>query len=121
MAARDAIPASRMDPAPSPLNGLVVALAESEPFRIDNSAPEIAGMTAAREGSRLRVRFKASDAWSLLDRSEYSVDGGEWKVMLPVSRLFDSRQLDFDFVTDEAGPGEHTIAVRVWLPHDEPR
>jgi hypothetical protein len=89
--------------------------AESEPFRIDNTPPEITGLSAVREGNTLRVKFRAADAWSLLDRAEYSLDGGEWKVMLPVSRLFDSRDLSFDFVTDAvAGSGEHTVAVRVW-------
>ena len=38
--------------------------------------------------------------------------------ILPVSALFDSRQLDFNYLTAEAVPGEHTIALRVWDDHE---
>jgi hypothetical protein len=30
-----------------------------------------------------------------------------------VTRLFDASELGWDFTTEEAGPGEHTVAVRV--------
>jgi outer membrane protein assembly factor BamB len=111
----------RVTASDSPSNPGLEALsysAESEPFTIDNTPPEIAGITAAREASHLRVKFRATDAASRLDRAEYSVDGGEWKMMLPVTRLFDYRQLDFDFPTGDAGAGEHTVAVRVWDAND---
>jgi len=40
------------------------------------------------------------------------VDGGEWKVAAPVTKLSDAPELDYA-LSLEAGPGEHTIAVRV--------
>jgi hypothetical protein len=86
---------------------------ETEPFQIDNTPPAIAGLAATREGGRLRVKFRATDAWSWIEGAEYSVDGGLWKQMLPVTRLFDGPELDWSFTTEEAGPGEHTVAVRV--------
>jgi hypothetical protein len=86
---------------------------ETEPFRIDNTPPALAGLTATSEANRLRVKFRASDALSWIVESGYSVDGGPWKEMLPVTRLLDSRELDYDFTTEEVKPGEHTIAVRV--------
>ncbi len=91
---------------------------ESDPFYIDNTPPAISALSAAVEGGRLRVRFHAADALSFLDKSEYSVDGGEWRPMPPATRLFDSRELDYDFLTTEVTPGEHTIAFRVWDEYD---
>ena len=41
-------------------------------------------------------------------KAEYSLDGGEWKVAPPVTRLSDAPELDY-LVSIEAGPGEHTI------------
>lgn len=89
----------------------------SEPFVIDNGEPRIANLTAIAEGGRLRVRFEASDSTSVLDRAECSLNGGEWKPVLPASGLFDSKGLSFDFLTGEAGAGEHTVAVRVYDEH----
>ena len=86
---------------------------QTEPFRIDNTPPTLTGLTATIEANRLRVKFRATDALSWIEESEYSVDGGQWKEMLPVTRLFDSRELDYDFTTEEVKPGEHTVAVRV--------
>ncbi|MBI3693637.1 MAG: hypothetical protein HY238_02185, partial [Acidobacteria bacterium] len=91
---------------------------ESEPFVIDNTPPLISAPAAAIEGGRIRVRFHVADALSEIDRSEYSVDGGEWQMMLPATHLFDSRELDYDFLTPEVKPGEHTIAIRVWDAND---
>ncbi len=91
---------------------------ESEPFYIDNTPPAISGLTAVVENGRVRIRFHAADAISNIDNSEYSIDGGEWRVMLPATRLFDSKELDYDFLTDSVAGGEHTIAIRVWDSND---
>lgn len=85
----------------------------SEPFTIDNSAPVIADLSAQPGGGALQVRFTVADATSVIDRAEYSLDGGDWELLLPVSRLFDSKDLAFDFLTSSTESGEHTVAVRV--------
>lgn len=100
---------SPSNPGPEALNNTK----ESEPFYIDNTPPVLSNLTAAAEGGRLRVRFHAADALSDIEKSEYSVDGGDWKVMLPATRLFDSKELDYDFLTDTVTAGEHTVAIRV--------
>ena len=46
-------------------------------------------------------------------RPEYSLDGGEWMVTLPTTKLSDSRELDYDLTLSNIPAGEHTIAVRV--------
>jgi hypothetical protein len=84
----------------------------SAPFTIDNTPPKISGLAATRNGGKLQVRWHAADALSNLGRAEYSIDGGDWTVVEPVTKLTDSPALDYELTLD-AGPGEHTIAVRV--------
>ena len=85
----------------------------STPFEIDNTPPAIVGLKGVREGNRIRVSFRADDAMSVIRRAECSVDGGDWQVVLPQDMLTDSLQEDYNFLTSDLSPGEHTIAVRV--------
>ena len=90
----------------------LTASAESDPFTIDNTPPKITGLAATRSGAKLLVRWHAADALNNIGKAEYSLDGGEWTVAAPVTRLSDSLELDYELTLD-AAPGEHTIAVRV--------
>jgi hypothetical protein len=90
----------------------LTARVESSPFWIDNTPPKISGLAAARSGAKLQVKWHAADALNNIAKAEYSLDGGEWKVAAPVTRLSDSQELDYELNLDAAA-GEHTIAVRV--------
>ncbi len=85
---------------------------ESDLFLIDNTAPEISALTASAQAGKIDVRFHAKDALNVLDKAEYSVNGGDWKVVEPTTRLTDSEEHDYRFQVDR-GAGEATIAVRV--------
>jgi sugar lactone lactonase YvrE len=95
----------------------LTAHAESEPFLIDNTPPKITGLTAARSGGKVQVKWHAADALNNIAKAEYSVDGGDWTVVSPVTRLSDSPALDYD-LNLSAAPGEHVIAVRVYDDYD---
>ena len=58
------------------------------------------------------MKWHAADALNNIAKAEYSLDGSEWKVAAPVTRLSDAQELDYELSLD-AAPGEHTIAVRV--------
>jgi len=98
-------------PSNTPEQALASSL-ESDLFLIDNTAPEISALTAAAQGGKFDVHFHVKDALNLLGKAEYSVNGGEWKVVEPTTRLTDSEEHDYRFQVD-GGPGEATIAVRV--------
>jgi hypothetical protein len=100
------------DASSNPPEQALSASRESERFLIDNSAPEISGLAGTANGAKIDVRFHAKDAWSILEKAEYSVNGGEWKVVEPTTRLADSEEHDYRFQVDR-GQGEVTIAVRV--------
>jgi sugar lactone lactonase YvrE len=90
---------------------------ESDPFWIDNTPPKISGLTASRNGGKLEIRWHAADALNNIKKAEYSLDGGDWTVVAPTGRLSDSPELDYDLSVD-AGPGEHTVALRVEDDYD---
>jgi hypothetical protein len=85
----------------------------SAPFSIDNTTPVISSLVGARSAGKVSVRWKARDASSLIQSAEYSVDGGEWFVALPTTRISDSAEQDYVLALEGIAPGEHTIAVRV--------
>ncbi len=84
-----------------------------EPFQIDNTPPAITGLAASVEGGKLKVRFKASDALSLIQKAEISVNGGEWTAVDPVTKLSDSREEDYEVMLPGPSGREQTVAVRV--------
>jgi len=90
----------------------------SRPFLIDNSPPRITGPAATRASGGLEVRWKAADAQSLIQRAEYSLDGGDWLVAQPTTLVSDSQEHDYVLKLDGVAPGEHTIAVRVTDDYD---
>ena len=85
---------------------------ESDTFTIDNTAPRISGLTGSRSGNSVGVRWKARDEKSTVHRAEYSVNGGEWFVVQPTTRLSDSPEHEYVMSIESAG-AEQTIAVRV--------
>lgn len=99
----------------APSNAPAEALSSSmvsEPFRIDNTPPRIEELAASRTGSGISAGWIAKDDSSVVTKAEYSLNGGDWTLALPTTRLSDSPRLSYE-LTLEAAPGEHTLAVRV--------
>ncbi|HYK59463.1 MAG TPA: hypothetical protein VEV85_08535, partial [Bryobacteraceae bacterium] len=58
------------------------------------------------------VQFRAKDALSILGKAEYSINGGDWIVVEPVSRLTDSKEHEYRISLPPL-QAETTIAMRV--------
>jgi hypothetical protein len=87
----------------------------SDPFTIDNTPPEIILISVTRNGGAPGViRFTAKDALSWIDKAEYSVNGGDWVLLLPDNFVTDSRVLSY---TVPVQPGQR-ITVRVFDEDD---
>jgi hypothetical protein len=102
----------------NPPEEALMARMESEPFLIDNTPPRITGLAAQRSGANIELHWKATDALSDIKKAEYSLDGGDWTVVSPVSKLSDSLELDYNLVLKNVSPGEHTVAIRVEDDYD---
>ena len=105
----------RITASDSPSNPPELALSssrETDPFVIDNTPPSITGLSATAVNGKIEVRFHAKDALSTLGKAEYSINGGDWTVVEPTTRLTDSNELDYRVTVDRVA-GETTIAVRV--------
>jgi hypothetical protein len=95
---------------------------ESERFEIDNTPPTIekleasaTGMNADRSmGTSYDFQFVAVDTFSSIERAQYSVDGGDWVLLMPVGGISDNRTENYSFTVRGLAPGEHTIAVRAY-------
>ena len=91
---------------------------ESEVLVIDNTPPHITALAATRNANRIEARWHAADAVSVITKAEYSLDGGDWMVVDPATKLSDSKQLDYTLALKDITPAEHTIAVRVQDEYD---
>jgi hypothetical protein len=95
---------------------------ESERFEIDNTPPvierleSIPSMTFGGSPASVSVslKFTARDSASSIERAQYSVDGGDWILVAPVSRISDAPEERYEFSLNGLAPGEHTIAVRAY-------
>ena len=90
----------------------------SDPFTIDNTPPQITSLKAAVNGNNIDITWRATDALSVIDHAEYSVNGNEWTVVQPVTRLSDAPELEYRLIIQRPAPGEYTIAVRVADEYD---
>jgi hypothetical protein len=96
--------------APSNVPGKALRnMLESEWFVIDNSVPRITELRA--QGNT--VTWTATDDHSVLQKAEFSLNGGDWTVVEPVSRLHDAKQLRYSLPVTKVAGKETVVAVRV--------
>ena len=95
---------------------------ESDRFLVDNTPPVIEGLKATwsllqsgpNKVERVSAQFTARDAASTIERTQYSVDGGEWTLVAPTGGISDAPEERYGFTLSGLSPGEHTIAVRAY-------
>ncbi|HZS57279.1 MAG TPA: fibronectin type III domain-containing protein, partial [Bryobacteraceae bacterium] len=100
-------------PGNTPADALTASL-ESDPFTVDNTPPEIIDVSAKNNGSQRVIRFTAKDALSWIDKAEYSVNGGDWILLMPENFVTDSQVLTYAV---PAQPDQR-ITVRVFDEDD---
>ena len=95
---------------------------ESERFEVDNTPPVIEKLTATVAktcgGSpcvfSAVLDFTVRDSATAIEKTEYSVDGGEWKLLLPENGISDAPVEHYQGTVVGLSGGEHTIAVRAY-------
>ncbi len=78
----------------------------SDPFVIDNTAPEIADVSAGKIGPRRVIKFRVNDEWNLISSVQYSIDAGGWQIIYPIDGICDSEEEQFELTIpgDREGP-----------------
>lgn len=84
----------------------------SEPFDLDHTPPTVRLQIKAVAGGAVLVEGSLDDAASPLWKADYAVNSGDWKVIFPADRIFDSRTETLRFELRELTAGEYTVVVR---------
>ncbi len=82
------------------------------PVEIDNTPPVVKASAPARSGNMVEVTFEVTDATSRLAKGEYSVNGGDWKLLFPADGITDSSRETYKVKVTLEKAGEHIIAFR---------
>ncbi|HWF38878.1 MAG TPA: hypothetical protein VG322_10190 [Candidatus Acidoferrales bacterium] len=100
----------------SPSNPPDQALAterQSDRFEVANTPPRVENLRADADGGNVKVSFQGVSSTDAIARAGYSLDSGDWRVMVPVGELSDAPKESYRFELPNVAPGEHTIAVQV--------
>jgi sugar lactone lactonase YvrE len=84
----------------------------SEPFVIAGATPEVKITGSDIEGKKALARFRAIVKTGSIASAEFSIDGGEWRLVFPVDGIADSAEEEYRIITPELSPGEHLIGIR---------
>ncbi|BDU77774.1 SMP-30/gluconolactonase/LRE family protein [Mesoterricola sediminis] len=96
-----------------PLNAALEATWRTGAFIIDHTPPVISEVSAVQDGDRVRVRFSARDATSVLKEAAVSADGDSWVQVAPESRIFDTQEATFDVTLPRDRVRGNRVLVRV--------
>lgn len=86
----------------------------SDPFIVDNSAPDIATQQVIVIDDTATLKLSISDWLTVIGNVSYTVDSSEhWTSTIPDDFVYDTTSEDFTVVAPDLAPGEHIIAVRL--------
>lgn len=85
----------------------------SDPFIIDNTAPQVTGLEARLDGDRVRVRGEAQDTASPILDASAAINAGDWRPVDPSDRIFDDLVESFDFTLSAGESKERVLLLRV--------
>lgn len=86
----------------------------SDPFIVDNSAPEVITQQIMVVGDTATLNLGISDWLTIIGNISYTVDGSEeWTSAIPDDFVYDTTSEDFTIEINKLEDGEHIIAVRM--------
>ncbi len=100
------------DAAANPPGKGLTGARESIPFDVDNTPPIVSEVKARFSSKAAEVTAAVSDTFSVVGETAYSVDAGDWTIVLPQDGIADAARETFRFTTKDLSPGEHSIVVR---------
>ena len=92
----------------------LTAVRISDPFIVDNSAPDIATQQILINDNTATLKLTISDWLTIIGNVSYTVDSDDhWTSTIPDDFVYDTTTEDFTIVASDLDPGEHIIAVRI--------
>jgi hypothetical protein len=85
----------------------------SNAFTIANSIPLVEWETPRIEAQTATLGFTARTGVSAIYQVEFSLDGGDWRLVFPDDGIADSKQEKFEIRLENLKRGPHTLRVRV--------
>jgi hypothetical protein len=98
----------------NPLSTALEAELLSSPVLIDQTPPRVSITLVRRAGGDAELAVEAEDAASPLRRAEYSVDGGQWRLLDCADGIVDSPRESFPLRLAGLAAGERAVVVRVY-------
>ncbi|MCC7518434.1 MAG: hypothetical protein IT578_04530 [Verrucomicrobiae bacterium] len=84
----------------------------SEVFTVDHTAPAILPDLSPEALKKGTLSLVIRDTTSVVDEAEYSVDGADWRPLLPVGGIYDVKENRFVIPISDLVPGDHYVNVR---------
>lgn len=85
---------------------------QSDRFEIANTPPRIEDLRADA-GSPVKISFVGVSSSDVIEQAQYSLDAGDWQIVLPAGQLSDAPKESYRFEIAALAPGEHIVAVQV--------
>ncbi|HXI03180.1 MAG TPA: hypothetical protein VNI57_08375 [Candidatus Saccharimonadales bacterium] len=98
-------------PGNPPGEGLT-ATRESAAFEVDNTPPAVTEIRARHTSRSVEVTAKIVDSFSVIGEIDWSVDAGDWVIVMPEDGVADASVETVRFTTEDLAPGEHSIVIR---------
>ena len=98
----------------NPIGQSLVGSLTSDSILIDNSPPTVSQIgNVEMDGRQATIRFEAVDRGDRVTRAEYSVNGGEWTVVISDDGINDDPTERFTVRIPTLQIGEYSIVIRV--------
>ncbi|MDA1190246.1 MAG: hypothetical protein O3A46_01020 [Candidatus Poribacteria bacterium] len=100
------------DKAGNPTERVKSTVFVGEPFRIDNTSPDLTDLSAMRDGGNVVLRFTVTDVTSDIASATYSIDADDWVMVFPTDAIFDATTETFEVTIPNVPQGTHSVAVK---------
>jgi hypothetical protein len=97
----------------NPPDRALAAERQSDRFEIANTPPRIEDLRADASASAIRVSFVGISSAGAIEQAQYSIDAGDWQIVLPVGQLSDAPKESYRFEVPGLAGGQHVVAVQV--------
>jgi len=87
---------------------------ESDYFQVDNASPVIEALTVTARGDSIEISARFIDSAGSIQLAEFSLDGTEWRPMLPLDRVWDERSEEVRIIVARPDKAGSELSIRAF-------